>query len=123
MKAILRNARITPKKANLVAGMIRMKTVPAALEILQFLPKKAGRILYKVIHSAASNAKNNFNQPWDELVVTRIIVNKAPTFKRSLPVSRGRSHPILKRNCHITVEVGIAQKTGDKKQKPPVKKS
>ena len=109
MKAVLRRVNISPKKANLVAGMVRGKNVKEALDILKFTPKKGARILYKVIHSAASNAKNNFKQPFNDLVITRILVTKGPTYKRSLPVSRGRSHPILKRTAHITVEVNVPE--------------
>lgn len=107
MKAILRLARISPKKANLVAGMVRGKKVKDALEILEYTPKKAAKLLYKVVRSAAANATNNFKQNLDELVITRILVTKGPTLKRSIPVSRGRSHPILKRCAHITVDVGV----------------
>jgi len=109
MKAILRRIRISPKKANLVAGMLRGKQVKEALNILKFIPKKGADILYKVVHSAAYNAKNNFKQDLDDLIITKILVTKGPTFKRTLPVSRGRSHPILKRTCHITVEVGVPE--------------
>ena len=106
MKAVLRTVRISPKKANLVAGAVRNKKVSEALEILEVMPKKGARILYKVVHSAAHNAKNNFKQSIDDLFITKILVTKGPTLKRSLPISRGRTHPIRKRTSHITVEVG-----------------
>lgn len=118
MKAHLRKIRISPKKANLVAGMVRGKKVTEALDLLKFMPKKGADILYKVVHSAASNAKNNFKQSIDELYITQILVTKGPTYKRSLPISRGRVHPIAKRTSHITVEVGLP--TG-KEMKAPVK--
>ncbi len=108
MKAHLRQVRISPKKANLVAGMVRGMKVSEALDLLKFMPKKGADILYKVVHSAASNAKNNFKQSIDELYITQILVTKGATFKRSLPISRGRVHPIRKRTSHITVEVGLA---------------
>lgn len=116
MKAILRHSRITPKKANLVAGMVRGEKVTDALAILKFMPKKAAKILYKVVHSAASNARNNFHQSMDDLVITKILVTKGPMFKRFMPVSRGRSHPIRKFTSHITVEVGVGQETAPQKQ-------
>jgi len=109
MKAVLRRTRIAPKKANLVAGMVRGKKIKEALDILRFTPKKAAKILYKVVNSAAHNAKNNFKQSINDLVITKIIVTKGPMYKRTMPVSRGRSHPILKRTCHIFVEVGIPE--------------
>ncbi len=108
MKAHLRQIRISPKKVNLVAGMVRGMKVSEALDLLKFMPKKGADILYKVVHSAASNAKNNFKQSIDELYITQILVTKGATFKRSLPISRGRVHPIRKRTAHITVEVGLA---------------
>lgn len=110
MKAALRRIRISPKKANLIAGMVRNKKVNEALDLLKFLPKKGAKIIYKVVNSAAANAKNNFKQSVDDLVITKILVTKGPTYKRSLPISRGRVHPINKRTSHIMVEVGVADK-------------
>ena len=109
MKAVLRTIRISPKKANLVAGMVRGKKVTEALALLKFMPKKGADIIYKVVLSAASNAKNNFKQNMDDLIITRLLVTKGPTYKRSLPISRGRVHPIRKRTSHITVEVGLPE--------------
>jgi len=106
MRAVLKSARLSLKKANLVAGMVRGKSVPEALEILRLMPKKGADLLYKVIHSAAHNAKANFGQMPESLAITEILVTKGPTLKRSLPISRGRAHPILKRTAHITVKVG-----------------
>ncbi|MBU1017817.1 50S ribosomal protein L22 [Patescibacteria group bacterium] len=120
MKAVLRRIRISPKKANLVAGLVRGKNVKEALAILKFTPKKGAKILYKVLHSAASNAKNNFKQSMDDLVVSQILVTKGPTHKRSIPISRGRTHPIRKRTSHITVEVGLPE--GAEIKKPVEKK-
>ena len=105
MKAILRKIRITPKKANLVADLVRNKKATEAVDILKFTPKKAADILKKVIESAMANAEANFNQKKDTLYIKEIIVNDGPTYKRSVPISRGRVHPILKRTSHITVKV------------------
>lgn len=106
MKAILRQTRISPKKANLVAGMVRGRNAEEALTMLKFMPKKGAKILYKVVHSAVSNAENNMGQDRSELEIKKILVTKGPTYKRSNPISRGRAQPILKRTSHITVEVG-----------------
>ena len=105
--------------------MVRGKKVTDALEILECMPKKGANLIYKVLHSAASNAKNNFNQSINDLFVTRILVTKGPTYKRSLPISRGRVHPIRKRTSHITVEVGIPksdEKAPKAEKKETVKK-
>ena len=103
MKAALRQTRISLKKANLIAGIVRGKKVNEALSILKFIPKKGAKILYKVIHSATSNAKHNFNVDRSLLTVKSIRVDKGPTLKRSRPRSRGMSSPIKKRSSHITL--------------------
>jgi len=107
MKAVLKNVRISPKKANLVAGLVRGAKVDDALGQLKFTPKKAAGILYKVIHSAAANAENNFKQKRDRLYIKEILVTKGPTMKRSVSVSRGRMHPLRKRSANITVVIDV----------------
>lgn len=107
MKALLKNTRISPKKANLVAGIVRGVMVEDALNQLRFTPKKAAKLLYKAIDSAASNAENNLKQNRANLYIKEIIVTKGPTYKRGVPVSRGRQHPIMKRTAQIRVTVDI----------------
>jgi large subunit ribosomal protein L22 len=126
MKAILRRIRISPKKANLIAALVRNKNVQEALDILKFTPKKAAKILKKVIESAIANAENNFKQNKDSLYIKEIIVTQGVTYKRSLPISKGRTHPILKRTSHITVKVeqsetGTAKSEKSKTEKTPKK--
>lgn len=117
MIAHLRRTRISPKKMNLIAEMVRRKPVLEALDILKFTPKKAAKDLYKVILSAGKNAENNFQQDLKTLVVKEIIVNEGPTYKRFQPVSRGRTHPILKRTSHVTVKVEATTVTEKKTTK------
>ena len=115
MKAIAKHVRISSKKVNLIAGLIRKKNVVEALDILKFTPKKGAKLLYKVLHSAIANAENNFKQNKDSLLVKEIVVTEGRTLKRSVPVSRGRVHPIKKRTAHITVTVGVASGASDSK--------
>ena len=117
MKAVLRNVRISPKKANLVAGLVRGAMVTDALAQLKFTPKKAAHHLYKVIHSATANAENNFKQNRDKLYVKEIVVTPGPTYRRGRSISRGRVHPILKRSAHITVTVDVKAPTATKPAK------
>lgn len=107
MKAIISNIRISPKKLNLVAEMVRRKSVAQADSILRFTNKKAAEIVRKAIASAVANAENNFKQEKEMLFVDEIIVGKGPTLKRFNPVSRGRAHPILKRVSIITIKIGV----------------
>lgn len=121
MKAIARHVRVSPKKANLVAGLVRNKNAQEALHILKFTPKKSAKLIYKVVRSAVANAENNFKQNKDELIIKEIVVTKGITMKRNMPVSRGRTHPILKPTSHITVKVGLPETTKKENTKDDTK--
>ena len=103
--AKLRYARISPQKCRLVADQIRGKSVAQALNILRFSPKKAAGVVHKVLESAIANAEHNHGADIDELRVSVVEVNQAPTFKRYRARAKGRGNRILKRNSHITVRV------------------
>ena len=104
--ARLRYARISPQKCRLVADMVRGKPVGAALQTLEYTPKKAARIVKKVLESAIANAEHNHGADIDELKVSTIEVNEAPTFRRYRARAKGRGARIIKRNSHITIRVG-----------------
>lgn len=105
MKAHLNGIRISPKKANIVAGLVRGKSVDEALKILKFTPNKAAKIFFKVVISAASNAVHNDGKTQSNLKIDQIIVNRGSFHKRFLPSTRGRALPIHKPTAHITVEL------------------
>src|SRR5687768_15470632 len=75
-QAILRGVRISAQKGRLVADQVRGKPVEAALNILTFSPKKAAKILKKVLESAIANAEHNDGADVDELKVSRIHVDE-----------------------------------------------
>ena len=104
-RAIAKYVRISPKKVRQVINLIRNKPVNEALLILRFLPKKAARIVEKVLKSAIANAENNFEMDVDRLYVHRIFVDQGPTLKRIRPRAMGRAFLIRKRTSHITVVV------------------
>jgi large subunit ribosomal protein L22 len=96
---------ISPHKARLVIDTIRGKKVDEALNILNSLPKKAARIIKKVLLSAIANAENNYGMDPDKLYVVRAYVDEGPRLKRIWPRGWGRASRILRRMSHITVEV------------------
>ena len=104
--AQLRYARISPQKCRLVADLVRGQSVANALQTLAFSPKKGARIVKKVLESAIANAEHNHGADIDELKVSTIEVNEAPTFRRFRARAKGRGARIIKRNSHITVRVG-----------------
>jgi large subunit ribosomal protein L22 len=104
--ATLRYARISPQKCRLMADVIRGKGVDEALKALTFSPKKSAHIVKKVLESAIANAEHNHGADIDELKVSTIEVNEAPTFRRYRARAKGRGTRITKRNSHITIRVG-----------------
>lgn len=111
---------IAPKKVNLIAKLVRGAKAKEALTTLKFTPKKAAKLLYKAIKSATSNAENNFKQKIEDLYIKEILVSSGPMYKRHMPVSRGRAHPILKRTTHITIEIGVLGKPAKTEKEKPV---
>ena len=85
--------------------LIRGKDVQQALAILEFTPKAASPVIYKVLKSAIANAVNNKSMNEDELYVAQAYANPGPTLKRYVARSRGSASPMLRRTCHITVAV------------------
>jgi large subunit ribosomal protein L22 len=68
-KAVLRYARISPRKVNIVNDLIRNKNITAARGILMNTPKAASELLIKLLDSAVANAENNFGMDTDKLYV------------------------------------------------------
>lgn len=123
MKASLRNTRISPKKLNVVAELVRGQNALYAEKFLSFTPKKGAKILQKVIASAVANANNNFKQNTEDLVVKEVVISKAFTLKRFIAGSRGRARPILKRASHLHVTLEVKPKVAKKESTPKAAKT
>ncbi len=109
-QAILRGVRISAQKSRLVADQVRGKPVEAALNILTFSPKKAAKIMKKVLESAIANAEHNDGADVDELRVSRIHVDEGASLRRFSARAKGRGVRIEKQTCHITLTVGTGKK-------------
>ncbi len=103
-KATHRFARISPRKARLMADLIRGCDVQDALNILKFTPNRAAGMVSKVLTSAIASA-NEAEADVDALVVSEIYVDPGPAMRRWRPKDRGRMHPISKPTSHIRVAV------------------
>ena len=104
-KAILKYARISPRKVGLVLDLIRGKDVEMAQAILKNTPKSASEYLIKLLNSAVANAENNNNMDRSSLIVSECYVCPGPTLKRIMPRARGSADRILKRTSHVTIVV------------------
>lgn len=122
VRAVEKYIRISPRKARLVADVVRGKNAKSALVTLKFMPKKAAGIILKAVQSAVANAENNFNLNADELVISKISVDGGPSLKRFRPGARGMAKNIRKRTSHITVVVS-GEATKSKKAIKPAKEA
>lgn len=103
-RAVHRFARSSPRKARLVIDLIRGKTCAAALEQLQFNPKRTAVMIRNVLRSAMASA-NEAEADMRRLFVAEARVDGGPYMRRWRPKDRGRAHPIAKRMAHIIVAV------------------
>lgn len=117
MKAYLRSARIAPKKANLIAKMVRGMPVPAATQMLRRTHKKGARMIEQLLKSAVANAEHNEKQDSSILVIKSIVVNQGTSYHRGVPMARGRMRPMRKFLSHISLTLGIAEHNDEKKEK------
>ena len=102
-RAYLKNARIAPRKVQIVLDLIRGKDTETAMAILKHTPKSACEYLEKLLKSAVANAENNFNMDKDNLYVSECYVCPGPIMKRIMPRAQGRAFRILKRTSHVTI--------------------
>jgi len=103
VSARARYVRTSARKARMVCGHIRGKSVQEARAILAFTPRDAARDWSKLLESAVANAENNHELLEDDLVVREAYADEGPTIKRFRPRAMGRATPIRKRTSHLTI--------------------
>ena len=104
-QAIARAIRISPRKLNLVAGLIRGKPASKALADLTFSKRRIAGTVRKVLQAAIANAENNHQLDVDRLFVAEAHVGKSLHMRRFHARGRGRSASIVKSFSHLTVIV------------------
>jgi large subunit ribosomal protein L22 len=109
-KTRARFLRIAPRKARLVADLIRGKKVSEALTILDFTVKRSAPMLRKLLQSAVANvevaAKERRERvDTDEMIVKDVYVDGGPTLKRFTQQPRGRATRVRKRTSHVTIAI------------------
>ncbi len=107
-KAKERFIRISPRKVRQVMDLVHGERVEDALNILHFSPKRAAKLIEKVIRSAIGNAMQSDREVdvnLEDLVIKEAYVDAGVTLKRIRPRARGMSTRIRKRSSHITVVI------------------
>jgi ribosomal protein L22 len=117
VRAHARYVRTSARKARMVCGHLRGKSVQEARAILAFTPREVARDWSKLLESAVANAESNHELLEDDLVVREAYANEGPTIKRFRPRAMGRATPIRKRTSHLTIALttDAAKRTSKRK--------
>ena len=99
-----RFARISPRKARLVADLIRGRHADDAMNVLAFTRKRASGLVRNVLRSAIANADEQEAEV-NALYVQEVRIDEGPCIKRWRPKDRGRAHPYVHQTSHIVVTV------------------
>jgi len=106
---------ISPQKMNLIAGLVRKKELDHSLAFLAFLPKKGGRILYKLLQGAAKSLVKK-KEHTSDFYLDRVEINQGRTQKRAIYRAKGRTDRIRKR--YSLINLRLAKKKVDKISSP-----
>ncbi len=104
-RAFSRSIRVSPRKLNLMAQLIRGKTAEAALAELTFNKRRIAIEVKTLLESAIANAENNHQLDVDQLYVAQAYVGKSIVMKRWSPRARGRVGHITKPFSNLTIVV------------------
>jgi large subunit ribosomal protein L22 len=110
-QALVSNMRVSPRKLNLVAALIRNKKASAAVATLTFSKRRIATEVRKALESAIANAENNHQLDVDQLVVTRAEVGRSMVMKRFHARGRGRSSRVEKWFSHLKIVVAEVDET------------
>jgi large subunit ribosomal protein L22 len=110
-QAITRNIRVSPRKLNLVAGLIRGRRAQEAMATLTFSKRRIAQTVKKTLESAIANAENNHQLDVDQLIVSRAEVGRSQVMKRFQARGRGRAARVEKWFSHLTIVVAEKQAT------------
>ncbi len=104
-QAVVSNIRVSPRKLNLVAGMIRNLPASQAVATLTFSKRRIAQQVKKALESAIANAENNHQLDVDRLIVSRAEVGRSVVMRRFHARGRGRSARIEKWFSHLKIVV------------------
>jgi len=103
VRAHARYVRTSARKARMVCGHLRGKSVQEARAILAFTPREVARDWSKLLESAVANAESNHELLEDDLIIREAYADEGPTIKRFRPRAMGRATAINKRTSHLTI--------------------
>ncbi len=117
-QAVLRNVRVSPRKLNLVAAMIRDLPAPQAIATLTFSKRRIAHQVRKTLESAIANAENNHQLDVDRLVVSRAEVGRSIVMRRFHARGRGRAARVEKWFSHLRIVVAERAEDSESNERP-----
>jgi len=108
-QAVTRNIRVSPRKLNLVAGLVRGRRAQDAVATLTFSKRRIAETVKKTLESAIANAENNHSLDVDKLVVARVEVGRSIVMKRFQARGRGKAARVEKWFSHLKIVVAEQQ--------------
>ena len=104
-RAVLRDAKGSPKKFSAFLRLIRGLRVDDALIQCDMSPKRVAKTVGKVIQSAVGNAVNNQGLDRDRLVIAWATVGKGQYLRRVSMHGRGRAGVMHRPRTHVAIAV------------------
>jgi ribosomal protein L22 len=95
VRARARYVRTSARKARMICGQLRGKSVPEARAILAFTPREVARAWSKLLESAVANAESNHELLEDDLIIREAYADEGPTIRRFRPRALGRATTTL----------------------------
>ena len=117
VKSTSKYVRISAKKARDVAREIQGLPVSSALDVLNFTPRKAARLIGKTLKTAIADAENNFELDADTLIVKEAVIGIGPALRRFKPRARGSAGGIRKPTSHIRIVLAPGKEEDLEKRK------
>ena len=116
-QALVSNLRVSPRKLNLVAALIRNMPVAQAVATLTFSKRRIAQQVKKALQSAIANAENNHQLDVDSLVVARAEVGRSIVMRRFHARGRGRAAQVEKWFSHLKIVVAERAEEAPAEQK------
>nr|QJQ36464.1 ribosomal protein L22 [Pyrrosia petiolosa]QJQ36903.1 ribosomal protein L22 [Pyrrosia petiolosa] len=103
-RALGKNIRVSAIKLRRILNQIRSCSYREALVLPEFMPYKKCSLISQLILSAAANANANFGLNKSDLFISEARVENSTYLRRFRPRAQGRSFPIRKPICKVTIK-------------------
>lgn len=111
VKAVYNGVRMSPRKVDIVAALVRGRSVAEAVVILDHTPRRAAKAVKKAVASAGANAEHNHNYKPDSLFISEISVTAGIRYRRYRAAAFGRARRFARQTSQIRVIVDGDKRT------------